>query len=87
MRPAHRARGLGDRSLFLNTHLAEFLGTKLRLDEISRPAKDEHRQTEDRGNHEHGDLLSYFIKQDFGSNVTSPDSTVMNLPFSFVSDG
>jgi hypothetical protein len=45
----HRAREVGDLSLFLNTHVAQFVGVVLGLKQIGRSAEDEHRDTDDYG--------------------------------------
>lgn len=50
MRTCIGLRGVGDRSLLLNTHLAEFIGSEMGLQDISRTSDGQHRETENSGN-------------------------------------
>jgi hypothetical protein len=53
-----RAREWDGRSLFLNAHIAQFVGVVLGLEQIGRTTEDEHSETDQDSYDQHGDLLS-----------------------------
>ena len=73
------AREVGDLSLFLNTHVAQFVGVELGLEQIGRSTDEEHSETDYGDKYQHGDLLSYLIKRQIFQIDTPPNSTAMDL--------